>query len=417
MTLNFNTPGAERKNLLTTLGELLATKAKYLGVQGKFAYQVGDYHLDKDGTLTGPEDLTLLGNLMRLGFKPDNFDYEEPATEAEETSAFEDLQLTEREELGLGRERREDAQGENGRSADDVPTYYIYRAELSDPEAPDRMEVFSAEHDEDAIRQALEFCTEGIRLLELHELDDDYNELRFVPLLNSGETANTETENPATDTNSLTIEMPLMPPEKLDNLCRLILSKETLIKNALGVDALPIQVTDTIRFPWYNYENQPTSEETQALAAFISLLCETAREKKRVVAKEKPIEGSHKYAMRCFLLSIGMIGPEYKNQRKTLLSKLEGNSSWKFEAPPKADDAEEQTAPIDDTPPTADAEASGKSERELIMEQLPEGEQIKKTYWAVEGDYRVITTLPDTGYEKRYTVAFEDGYPRITHMP
>jgi hypothetical protein len=210
-----------------------------------------------------------------------------------------------------------------------------------------------------------------------------------------------------------------MPHEKIDNLCKLVLSKETLIKNALGVDALPIQVTETIRFPWYNYENQPTSEETEALAAFVSLLCETAREKKRVVAKEKPIEGSHKYAMRCFLLSIGMIGPEYKNQRKTLLSKLEGNSSWKFEAPAKADDAEieEPNAPMEDAPPIADAETSAKSERELIMEQLPEGEQIKDTYWAMEGDYRVITTDAETGYEKRYTVAFEDGYPRITHMP
>jgi hypothetical protein len=39
----------------------------------------------------------------------------------ENTPAFEDLQLTEREELGLGAERREDFQGENGMSANDVP--------------------------------------------------------------------------------------------------------------------------------------------------------------------------------------------------------------------------------------------------------------------------------------------------------
>ena len=59
------------------------------------------------------------------------------------------------------------------------------------------------------------------------------------------------------------------------------------------------------------------------------MLCKTAIEKKRVTAKEKDIEGSPKYAMRCFLLSLGFIGDEYKAARKILLSRLEGNSSWK----------------------------------------------------------------------------------------
>ena len=58
-----------------------------------------------------------------------------------------------------------------------------------------------------------------------------------------------------------------------------------------------------------------------------------------------------------------------------------------------------------------------KSEREQILEQLPEGSRILRTYWAVEGDFRVVTQEPDAPYEKRYTVAFEDGCPKITHMP
>ena len=48
--------------------------------------------------------------------------------------------------------------------------------------------------------------------------------------------------------------------------------------------------------------------------------------------------------MRCFLLSIGMIGTEYKASRKILLSKLEGNSSWKNGAPMQAADAAESEA-------------------------------------------------------------------------
>ena len=39
----------------------------------------------------------------------------------EEIPDFEELQMTEGEELGLGKKRREDVQGENGMRADDCP--------------------------------------------------------------------------------------------------------------------------------------------------------------------------------------------------------------------------------------------------------------------------------------------------------
>jgi len=38
-------------------------------------------------------------------------------------------------------------------------------------------------------------------------------------------------------------------------------------------------------------------------------------------------EASHKF--RCWLLSLGFIGSEYAEARKILLSKLDGNSSFK----------------------------------------------------------------------------------------
>ena len=65
------------------------------------------------------------------------------------------------------------------------------------------------------------------------------------------------------------------------------------------------------------------------IAEQISLLCKTAIEKKRVTAKEKDAPDNPKYAMRCFLLTLGFIGDEHKTARKILLSRLEGNSSWK----------------------------------------------------------------------------------------
>ena len=53
-----------------------------------------------------------------------------------------------------------------------------------------------------------------------------------------------------------------------------------------------------------------------------------ARNAKRVTATDKEVDNP-KYAFRCFLLRLGLIGAEYKDARKTLLKNLTGNSSWK----------------------------------------------------------------------------------------
>ena len=53
-----------------------------------------------------------------------------------------------------------------------------------------------------------------------------------------------------------------------------------------------------------------------------------ATSQKQVRAKERPAE-NEKYAMRCFLLRIGMIGPEYAAARKELLKRLSGDASFK----------------------------------------------------------------------------------------
>ena len=147
---------------------------------------------------------------------------------------------------------------------------------------------------------------------------------------NAGEVAApTETE---VAPDHLTIEMPMdgFSPESIDRLCKMVSAKEALLKTALGTDDLPISVAgDKLTFPWFFGEAAIDGDHAEAYATLVSLLCKTAKEKKRVTAKAKGIDGSPKYAMRCFLLSLGMIGDEYKKARKILLSRLEGNSSWK----------------------------------------------------------------------------------------
>lgn len=292
MKLNYNVTSQERKNLVGAISTALNAPTKYLGAP-TFAYEVGGYHIDKSGTVTGDDNLALEDALHQQGFDVDGDSrhYDEPDTyesglggmgaldefpdidqhhpgqyakphapitetmqrQIDEVIAFDDLRMDGREELGLGHTRRENFQGENGMRTDDIP-----------------------------------------------------------------------------EPDELVIEIPLdgFTPEKLDNLAKLVNAKAPLLKAALGTDDLPIkQTTDTLQFPWFR--GTIDAEHTEAYATLVSLLCKTAVEKKRITAKERDGIDNPKYAMRCFLLSLGFIGDEYKAARKILLSRLEGNSSWK----------------------------------------------------------------------------------------
>jgi len=132
--------GPERKKLAAAAAEHLGTKSRYAGMPTA-QYDVGEYIISKEGTLTGPDDRDLVAALTQQGF--------EPMEEA-------------------------------------------YDAEPAEVEAePDR----------------------------------------------------------------LTIEIPIdssFTPDKMDNLVKLIASRETLLKKVLGTDALPIEQGDGIlRFPWF----------------------------------------------------------------------------------------------------------------------------------------------------------------------
>ena len=113
----------------------------------------------------------------------------------------------------------------------------------------------------------------------------------------------------------------------LENLKAIIEAKGELIRHALELDDLPIEISeDEVSFPWF--EALPTAEEVKAYTHFISALCEMARNQKRIIAKEKETP-NEKYAFRCFLLRLGFIGKEYKDERKILLRNLTGSSAFK----------------------------------------------------------------------------------------
>ena len=135
-----------------------------------------------------------------------------------------------------------------------------------------------------------------------------------------------EEELPTLEDTGLTLALPI-EMVNTENLQRLLDGKGSLIKKALGVDALPIEVSgDKVSFPWFSV--LPSPEETQAYTEFISALCRKSKERSRITVKDHPVE-NEKYAFRCFLLGLGFIGDEFKEARKTLLKNLSGSAAFK----------------------------------------------------------------------------------------
>ena len=134
------------------------------------------------------------------------------------------------------------------------------------------------------------------------------------------------------EATGLTVSLPL-DKVAVGNLTNLLTAKESLIKQALGIDDLGIEVTeDTVSFPWFT--EMPEQDAVKAYTHFIAALGKMSRDLKRISATEKEVD-NEKYAFRCFLLRLGFIGNEYKAERKILLKNLSGNSSWKNGAPEK----------------------------------------------------------------------------------
>mgnify|MGYP004654144389 FL=1 len=138
---------------------------------------------------------------------------------------------------------------------------------------------------------------------------------------------------------TLTISMPrdFFTEQSMNNLLQLIANKETLLKHALNTESLAVnECEETVEFPWFTVEKDGDGD---AYAKFITMFCEFAKNLKRVVNKPGTSD-NEKYAFRCFLLRLGMIGADYKAARKVLLRNLTGSSAFRHGKPEGgADDA------------------------------------------------------------------------------
>ena len=177
--------------------------------------------------------------------------------------------------------------------------------------------------------------------------DPDWVEAIQARLASSGYTCISEAyDNPQPDPvmteepERISIQMPMasFTESSLQNLFNLVDAKGSLIKKALGVSDLTINLLDDrLAFDWFPADSTP--EEINAYTAFIAALCAMAGNQKRITAKGKTVD-NEKYAFRCFLLRLGFIGAEHKQTRKILLRNLTGSSAFKAGQPKEVESCE-----------------------------------------------------------------------------
>ena len=304
MTINFNITGKERKALVQALSELTYSDPVYAGAP-TFSYTVGDYTVDKNGVISYPDTVApeaaalLVQKLNEKGYAPE---------QTEET---------------VSPEAADSVPEEASESAEEAPAPVA-------AEAPD----VALEPEEDA--QPAEAETEATQGAETPDVAAEPAE-EESPKEDAPEEAEKDDESAddATDTDDtrLTITIPRasLPDDVLFRLKQIVANKGILFKNALQAEILPIIVTDEeVSFPWFTLTGM--EGETAAYAQFISALCQMAREQKRVL--DKPYNGDNdRFAMRIFMVRLGMKGADFALARKLMMRNLSGNSGWRYGTP------------------------------------------------------------------------------------
>lgn len=128
--------------------------------------------------------------------------------------------------------------------------------------------------------------------------------------------------------NNLTVQMPIdsLSEPTINRIRRIIENKGELFKSAFKTDSLDILKTKkTVDFPWFTVEQDGDAD---AYSTFISMLCEFAKNLNRINYKPDTSD-NEKYAFRCFLIRMGLVGNNFKAARKVLLRNLTGSSAFR----------------------------------------------------------------------------------------
>ncbi len=344
--LKFELNVAERKTLAKRMEDLTGIHPYYTKAP-LYSYDIGNYTIDRDGNLlVEPENadaelLTTLLNegLIRGGESIESEDALSENTELTEDSAeepvTEDTEETETEEA--------EPEVLDEQESEDVDT-----AELDEPAEAESEEV--PESDDTVEDDAAEDSPEEESDAEEPESEDQpaaEDQPDEVPL-------DLELSFPVSQHNGVTLR----------NLVNLLYSRGKLIGKATGghfhveeglVEKLK---DDTCTFAIMNFINAvsgyeaehgaaleglrittekvtftgfPTAPDHEHLTAFAQLavlMNQQAISQKRIQAKDVNDE-NEKYALRTWLLRLGMNGPDFKETRKILMERLSGHAAFR----------------------------------------------------------------------------------------
>ena len=327
--LKFELNVAERKTLAKRMEELTGIHPYYTKAP-LYSYDIGNYTIDRDGNLlVEPEnaDAELLTTLLNEGLicggesiesedtQPENT---EPTDHLEEEPVTED---TEAETEVLDEQEPEDAD-----TAEDEPA----EAGAEEASEPDNTaEDDTIEDEPDAELQETEDQPEEVPLdLELAFPVSQHNGVTLRNLVNllysRGKLIGKATGG------HFHVEEGLVEKLKDDSCTFAIMNFINAVsdyeaEHGAALEGLKI-TTEKVIFTGF-----PTASDHEHLTAFAQLavlMNQQAISQKRIQAKDVNDE-NEKYALRTWLLRLGMNGPDFKETRKILMENLSGHAAFR----------------------------------------------------------------------------------------
>ena len=344
--LKFELNVAERKTLAKRMEDLTGIHPYYTKAP-LYSYDIGNYTIDRDGNLlVEPEnaDAELLTTLLNEGLIRGGESVENEDVQPENTESAEDLA----EESVT--EDAEEAEPEEEQPAE-AEAEILDEQESEDTDTAEENEPAEAESEEapesDDMAENMQEDEPDADEPESEDQPDAEDQPDEVPL-------DLELSFPVSQHNGVTLR----------NLVNLLYSRGKLIGKATGghfhveeglVEKLK---DDTCTFAIMNFINAvsgyeaehgaaleglkittekvtftgfPTAPDHEHLTAFAQLavlMNQQAISQKRIQAKDVNDE-NEKYALRTWLLRLGMNGPDFKETRKILMEKLSGHAAFR----------------------------------------------------------------------------------------
>ena len=340
MTILTNT--TDRKALVKAIAEELHTDYRYLRTP-TYAYEVGDFTIDRYGNIIGDDFTPLMGFLLQGGYITED-------AVAAQAAQSEDAETPAEEESPVTEPAEEDATEVPAAEEDitEVPGIEPVEEDIAEVPGIDVAEEDTELPDADAAEDTIEMPASDT--IEEGSTDDTKD-------------SNTDSEAPTSmlssiDEQTITIPAPDITVEQLRNLTYTLYSRQYILNLMTGGDTIhiPLELIEALQealpatpedftalleshrelglkgydfkdgqfsmtFPFY--ETEPIKWTT--FAGLQGRILLAAREAKRVFPELiQPDEEAEKYTAHIWLQRMGYKGPEMKEQRNILLKHLHG---------------------------------------------------------------------------------------------